>query len=175
MNDKLGNPVVVGAVIVWVVKDVHAAYFNVEDYNSFVAIQSEAALRHVTSSFPYENFKEDNQEVCLLSGSDEVNAMLKSVLNSRMEIAGIEVIEGRISHLAYSNEIAAAMLQRQQATAIIAAKKKIVEGAVGMVELALNELNNRGLRFSEEHKSAMVSNLLVVLCSDKAVTPTIGL
>lgn len=177
VNDKLGNPIMIGAVVVWRVKDTYKAAFDVNDYFEFVQIQSEAALRRMAGHYPYDEFHDEGEEgeISLRSGGKEVNDELEQALDRRLEIAGIEVLEARISHLAYANEIAGAMLQRQQATAIVAARRKIVEGAVGMVEMALDELNKKDIvHLDEEKKAAMVSNLMVVLCSDKAANPIVN-
>ncbi|MCU0446125.1 MAG: SPFH domain-containing protein [Microscillaceae bacterium] len=177
VNDKLGNPIMIGAILVWQVKDAYKASFEVDNYENFVRIQSEAAIRNLAGAYPYDNF-EDNQaeaEVTLRSGLKEVNHALEEELRERLEIAGIAVIEARISYLAYAPEIANAMLRRQQATAIVSARQKIVEGAVGMVEMALSELSKKEIiHLDEERKAAMVSNLMVVLCSDKDATPIVN-
>jgi regulator of protease activity HflC (stomatin/prohibitin superfamily) len=177
VNDKLGNPIMIGAVVVWRVKDTYKSAFDVNDYLEFVGIQSEAALRNLAGHYPYDEFQDDDQEaeISLRGGGDEVNNKLEEALDHSLGIAGIEVLEARISHLAYANEIAGVMLQRQQATAIVAARRKIVEGAVGMVEMALEELSRKDIvHLDDEKKAAMVSNLMVVLCSDKAVTPVVN-
>lgn len=175
VNDKIGNPIEIGAVIVWNVEDTAKAVFEVNNYEQYVNIQSEAAVRHLAGSCPYDNFEDSAAEVTLRSGTDKVNEMLEAELNERLKAAGIRVTEARISHLAYAPEIAGAMLKRQQATAIISARKLIVEGAVSMVETALVRLTESNLvTFDEERKAAMVSNLLVVLCGDKDVTPVIN-
>lgn len=176
VNDLLGNPIMIGAVVVWRVRDTYKAAFEVNDYREFVGIQSEAALRKMAGTYPYDDFEdEDHGEFTLREGGAEVNEKLEEALAKRLDIAGIEVLEARISHLAYAQEIAGAMLQRQQATAIVAARKKIVEGAVGMVEMALEELKkNNIIELDEEKKAAMVSNLMVVLCSDKNATPVVN-
>lgn len=177
VNDKLGNPIMIGAVVVWRVKDTYKSAFDVNDYLEFVGIQSEAALRRMAGHYPYDEFHDEGEEVelSLRSGGAEVNNELEQALDRRLAIAGIEVLEARISHLAYANEIAGAMLQRQQATAIVAARRKIVEGAVGMVEMALEELSRKNIvHLDDEKKAAMVSNLMVVLCSDKSATPVVN-
>lgn len=177
VNDKLGNPIMIGAVVVWRVKDTYKAAFDVNDYLEFVQIQSEAALRRMAGHYPYDEFHDEGEEgeTSLRSGGKEVNDELEQALDRRLAIAGIEVLEARISHLAYANEIAGAMLQRQQATAIVAARRKIVEGAVGMVEMALEELSQKEIvHLDDEKKAAMVSNLMVVLCSDKAAAPVVN-
>ncbi len=177
VNDKLGNPIMIGAVVVWRVKDTYKSAFDVNDYLEFVGIQSEAALRRMAGHYPYDEFHDEGEEVelSLRSGGAEVNNELEQALDRRLAIAGIEVLEARISHLAYANEIAGAMLQRQQATAIVAARRKIVEGAVGMVEMALDELSKKDIvHLDDEKKAAMVSNLMVVLCSDKSASPVVN-
>ena len=175
VNDKIGNPVEIAAVIVWQVEDTAKATFEVDDYNKYVTIQSEAAVRHLAGICPYDNFEEETAEVTLRGGTDKVNQLLEQELNERLAPAGIKVIEARISHLAYAQEIAGAMLRRQQATAVVAARRQIVEGAVGMVEMALAKLSEREIvHLDEERKAAMVSNLLVVLCGDKEVNPIVN-
>jgi regulator of protease activity HflC (stomatin/prohibitin superfamily) len=175
VNDKIGNPVEIAAVIVWQVEDTAKAVFQVDDYNKYVTIQSEAAVRHLAGVCPYDNFEEENAEVTLRGGTEKVNELLEKELNERLSPAGIKVIEARISHLAYAQEIAGAMLRRQQATAIVSARRQIVEGAVGMVEMALAKLSEREIvQLDEERKAAMVSNLLVVLCGDKEVNPIVN-
>lgn len=175
VNDKIGNPVMIGIVLVWKVRDTFKAAFEVDDYIHYVEIQSEAAIRKLAGHYPYDNFDDAEAEISLRAGGEEVNHQLEAELSERLERAGIEVIEARISYLAYSSEIAGAMLRRQQATAIIAARKKIVEGAVSMVEMALEQLSEKNLvDFDDEKKAAMVSNLMVVLCSDKDASPVIN-
>ncbi len=175
VNDKMGNPIEIAAVIVWQVNETSKALFEVNDYNMYVNIQSEAAIRHLASSFPYDNLESNDDEITLRGAPDTVHEMLVVELNERLATAGINVLEARISHLAYAQEIAHAMLQRQQATAIVAARKKIVEGAVGMVEMALKKLSeNKIVELDEERKAAMVSNLLVVLCGDRSANPVIN-
>jgi len=179
VNDNIGNPIKIGAVVVWKVKETYKAAFEVDDYQSFVNIQSEAAIRKLAGAYPYDDLEDEHtgesNHLTLRSGGVEIDEKLEDALTRRLQIAGIEVIEARISYLAYSEEIASAMLQRQQATAIIAARKKIVEGAVGMVDDALIQLNERGIvDLDQDKKAAMVSNLLVVLCSDKAANPIIN-
>jgi regulator of protease activity HflC (stomatin/prohibitin superfamily) len=175
VNDKLGNPIMIGIVLVWRVSDAFKAAFEVNDYESFVKIQSEAAIRKLAGTYPYDNFDDAQEEISLRSGNNEVHEELMKELTERLAIAGIEVMEARISNLAYAQEIAGAMLQRQQATAIVAARTKIVEGAVGMVELALNSLSKKKIiELDDDKKAAMVSNLMVVLCSDKAANPVIN-
>jgi regulator of protease activity HflC (stomatin/prohibitin superfamily) len=175
VNDKLGNPIMIGIVLVWKVADTFKAAFEVNDYESFVKIQSEAAIRKLAGTYPYDNFDDAQEEVSLRSGNAEVHEELVIELTERLAIAGIEVLEARISNLAYAQEIAGAMLQRQQATAIVAARVKIVEGAVGMVDLALKSLSQKQIiELDDDKKAAMVSNLMVVLCSDKAANPVIN-
>jgi regulator of protease activity HflC (stomatin/prohibitin superfamily) len=173
VNELDGSPIEIAAIVVWEVSDSAEAVFNVDDYESFVQIQSEAAIRAMATSYPYDQH-EDGQ-ISLRSHPDEISERLKVEIQDRLAQAGINVIESRISHLAYSPEIAGAMLQRQQAGAIIAARKKIVEGAVGMVEDALAELARKDIvELDTERRATMVSNLLVVLCSDKATQPVVN-
>ncbi len=174
VNDKLGNPIMISVILVWKVENTYKAAFEVDNFENFVKVQSDAAVRKLAYSYPYDNF-EDTHEITLVSGVDEVNDALEQQLSDRLEIAGIHVIEARIGYLAYSNEIASAMLRRQQATAIVAARHKIVEGAVSMVEMALDDLSKKEIiDMDEEKKAAMVSNLMVVLCADKDVTPVVN-
>ena len=176
VNDKLGNPIIIGAILVWKVKDTYKAAFDVNDFNEFVFIQTDAAIRKLANAYPYDNFSEGvEEEISLRSGLEEINHELETEMAERLAIAGIEVIEARISHLAYAQEIAGAMLQRQQAVAIIAARRKIVEGAVGMVDMALEELSAKKIvELDDDKRAAMVSNLMVVLCSDKAASPVVN-
>ncbi|RFZ90921.1 SPFH domain-containing protein [Mucilaginibacter conchicola] len=176
VNDSAGNPIEIAAVIVWQIKDTAKAVFAVENYIQYVNIQSEAAVRHLANTFPYDHIDEDDTaSITLRGGAEQVSAMLETELNERLERAGIIVLEARISHLAYAPEIAHAMLQRQQAAAIISARKLIVEGAVGMVEMALQKMEEKNIiELDEERKAAMVSNLLVVLCGDKSVNPIVN-
>ncbi|HNX89429.1 MAG TPA: SPFH domain-containing protein [Bacteroidales bacterium] len=175
VNDKLGNPIMIGIVLVWKVEDTYKAAFAVDDYANFVQIQSESAVRKLAGHYAYDNFDDEQTEITLRSGGEEVNHVLEKELSERLQIAGIKVIEARIAHLAYSPEIAGAMLRRQQATAVVAARTKIVEGAVSMVKLALNKLaENQIVELDEERKATMVSNLMVVLCSDKDATPVVN-
>jgi len=172
VNDHAGNPVEIAAVVVWKVVDSAQAVFEVDDYENFVTIQSESALRHLASSYAYEA---EQQEISLRSSGDEVTELLRSEIQARLLQAGVAVIEARISHLAYAPEVASAMLQRQQARAVVMARQQIVEGAVGMVELALQRLSEKQVvELDEERKAAMVSNLLVVLCGDHQVTPVVN-
>jgi len=174
VNDKLGNPILISVILVWQVEETYKAAFEVNDYSHFVRVQSDAAVRKLANTFAYDNF-EDDSEITLRSGMEEVNTDLEAELSERLAIAGIKVMEARIGYLAYAEEIASAMLQRQQATAIVAARYKIVEGAVGMVESALEELNKKQIvDLDEDKKAAMVSNLMVVLCSDKSASPVVN-
>ena len=173
VNDHAGNPVDIAAVVVWKVVDSAEAVFEVEDYENFVSIQSEAAIRYLASSYPYEAVNEG--DISLRSSGSEITDLLRSEIQNRLHKAGVEVIEARISHLAYAPEIASAMLQRQQARAVVMARQQIVEGAVGMVETALQRLSEKDVvTLDEERKAAMVSNLLVVLCGDHQVQPVIN-
>lgn len=175
VNDKMGNPIEIGAVIVWKVGDTYKAAFDVERYLEYVKTQSEAAVRHLAVSFPYDNLEDENANITLRDGGDDVNHILEKELTERLAPAGIIVQEARISHLAYASEIAGAMLQRQQATAIVAARSKIVEGAVGMVDMALKKLSEENIvELDDERKAAMVSNLMVVLCGEKAAQPILN-
>ncbi len=173
VNDNRGNPIEIAAVLVWRVSNTAQAVFDVEDFSSYVAIQSESALRHMASAYPYDTTHEG--ELSLRGSMDEVSVALQRELQERVSKAGVVVDEARLSHLAYAAEIAGVMLQRQQAEAIIAARSRIVDGAVGMVEMALEKLEAHGtVHLDEERKAAMVSNLLVVLCGDKAVHPVVN-
>jgi regulator of protease activity HflC (stomatin/prohibitin superfamily) len=175
VNDKVGNPIMIGIVLVWKVENTFQAAFEVDDYVHFVDIQSESAIRKLAGHYPYDNFDDEEAEISLRSGGEEVNHVLEEELRERLAIAGIHVIEARISYLAYASEIAGAMLRRQQATAIVAARIKIVEGAVSMVEMALEQLSKKNIiELDEEKKATMVSNLMVVLCSDKDAAPVIN-
>ena len=175
VNDKLGNPIMIGLVLVWKVEETYRAAFGVDEYEHFVVVQSEAALRKLAGLYPYDNIEDDHAKITLRDGGEEVNQMLEGEIRERLEIAGIQVIEARINYIAYAQEIAQAMLKRQQATAIVAARFKIVEGAVSMVEMALSELSKREIvTLDEDKKATMVSNLLVVLCGDKEATPVVN-
>ncbi len=175
VNDKLGNPIEIAAVIVWQVEDTAKASFEVQDYIQYVNIQSEAAVRHLANLFAYDSFEDETAEITLKDGAEKVSALLEAELSERLSRAGVKVLEARLSHLAYATEIAGAMLQRQQATAVVSARKQIVEGAVGMVEMALARLSEKNIvELDEERKAAMVSNLLVVLCGDRNVSPVIN-
>ena len=173
VNDIRGNPIEIGAVVVWRVIDTAEAVFEVDSYENFVHVQSESALRSLASGYAYDSYTED--EKCLVGHTPDISEKLKSEIQDRLAKAGVEVLEARISHLAYAAEIAAAMLQRQQASAVVAARQRIVEGAVGMVETALDMLAARHVvELDEERRAAMVSNLLVVLCSDRHTQPVVN-
>lgn len=173
VNDKDGNPIEIAAVVVWKVVDSAEASFQVDDYENYVKVQSEAALRSMATAYPYDAHIEG--DLSLRANASEVSAHLKDQLHERLQVAGVETVDARISHLAYSPEIAASMLQRQQASAIISARKMIVEGAVGMVEMALERLSrNNVVQLDEERKATMVSNLLVVLCGERSVQPVVN-
>ena len=173
VNDRDGNPVEIAAVVVWRVVETAEATFEVDDYQNYVRVQSEAALRNAATNYPYDSH--EDHVVSLRGSTSAVAEHLKKEVQQRLEEAGVEVLEARFSHMAYAQEIAAAMLQRQQAGAIIAARKLIVEGAVGMVEMALEQLSHKGIvQLDEERKAAMVSNLLVVLCGDRAAQPIVN-
>lgn len=183
VNDKVGNPIMIGSVIVWRIKDTYKAMFDIDSsFNdvmrsceSFVLIQSDSALRQVAGMYAYDNNDHEKDTITLRSDGDDVSQKLEQELNNRLAIAGIEVIEARINYLAYAAEIASVMLRRQQADAIISAREKIVEGAVSMVQLALNKLaEDQIVELDEERKAAMVSNLLVVLCADEAAQPIVN-
>lgn len=187
VNDKSGNPVLIGMVLVWKIKDTYRAVFDIDTQNTvtggfntgalerFVRIQSDAALREVTGRFAYDDTGNDSGELTLRSGGEEINDLLEKKLNERLALAGMEVVEARINYLAYAPEIAAVMLKRQQASAIINAREKIVEGAVSMVKMALERLEADGVvRLDDDRKAAMVSNLLVVLCADEPAQPVIN-
>jgi regulator of protease activity HflC (stomatin/prohibitin superfamily) len=175
VNDKLGNPIQISVILVWRVENTFKAAFEVNDHENFVRVQSDAAVRKLAGTYPYDNFDDEQAEITLRSGLTDVNHALEKELSERLNIAGIRVIEARIGYLAYAPEIASAMLRRQQATAIVAARQKIVEGAVGMVEMALEELSRKEvIQLDEERKAAMVSNLMVVLCADKDASPVIN-
>ncbi len=174
VNDKVGNPIQIGVILVWQVRDTFKAAFEVDNYENFVRIQSDSAVRKLAGTYPYDNFDTD-EEITLRSGQDEVNHALEENLKNRLDIAGIHVIEARIGYLAYASEIAGAMLRRQQATAVVAARFKIVEGAVSMVKMAIDHLAKEGvIELDDERKAAMVSNLMVVLCGDKDATPVVN-
>lgn len=201
VNDKIGNPVLIGLVLVWKVKDTYKAMFEIDSqtiantstangkevtvgstvgsrmnaFENFVRIQSDAALRQVAGQYAYDNNESESDELTLRSGGEEINDQLEQKLNERLDMAGIEILEARINYLAYAPEIAAVMLRRQQASAIISAREKIVEGAVSMVKMALDKLSDEEIvELDEERKAAMVSNLLVVLCADEAAQPVVN-
>ena len=175
VNDKMGNPIEIGAVIVWKVGDTYKAVYDVANYKEYVKTQSEAAVRHLANSFAYDNLEDEHAGITLREGGEKVNDILEKELLDRLVPAGITISEARISHLAYAQEIAGAMLQRQQATAIVAARTKIVEGAVGMVEMALEMLSRKQIvELDEEKKAAMVSNLMVVLCGERGAQPVLN-
>jgi regulator of protease activity HflC (stomatin/prohibitin superfamily) len=174
VNDVEGNPIEIAAVVVFRVVDSAKALFDVDNYETFVEIQSETALRHIASSYPYDTFEDINAS-SLRGNADEVAAELARELQQRLQVAGVEVLEARLTHLAYATEIAGAMLQRQQAAAIIAARQKIVEGAVGMVQMAVNKLKEDGvIDLDEERKAAMVNNLMVAIVSEREAHPVIN-
>jgi regulator of protease activity HflC (stomatin/prohibitin superfamily) len=175
VNDKIGNPIKIGLVLVWRVQETYKAVFDVDDFQHFVLVQSDAALRKLAGLYPYDNFEDHDAVIALRSGGEEVNNELEKEIRERLHICGIEVIEARINYIAYAEEIANAMLRRQQATAVVAARFKIVEGAVSMVEMALEQLSSKKIvELDEEKKAAMVSNLMVVLCGDKDATPIVN-
>jgi regulator of protease activity HflC (stomatin/prohibitin superfamily) len=175
VNDKIGNPIKIGLVLVWRVSETYKAVFDVDDFQHFVLVQSDAALRKLAGLYPYDNFEDHDAVIALRSGGEEVNSELEREIRERLEIAGIEVIEARINYIAYAEEIANAMLRRQQASAVVSARFKIVEGAVSMVEMALEQLSVKNIvELDEEKKAAMVSNLMVVLCGDKDATPVVN-
>jgi len=175
VNDKIGNPIKIGFVLVWKVSDTYKAAFDVDDFQHFVLVQSDAALRKLAGLYPYDNLEDHEAVITLRSGGEEVNNELEREIRERLDIAGIEVIEARINYIAYSEEIANAMLRRQQATAVVSARFKIVEGAVSMVQMALEQLSEKNIvDLDEEKKASMVSNLMVVLCSDKDATPVVN-
>ncbi|WP_138756046.1 SPFH domain-containing protein [Paenibacillus sinopodophylli] len=173
VNDAEGNPVEIGAVVVFKVMDTARASFDVDNYERFVEIQSETAVRHIAAQYPYDVFSDD-AAVSLRGNADEVAAELNRELQIRLSAAGVKVIETRLTHLAYAQEIASAMLQRQQAIAIVSARSKIVEGAVGMVDMALRQLEENGIKLDDERRAAMVNNLMVAIVSDRAATPVIN-
>jgi regulator of protease activity HflC (stomatin/prohibitin superfamily) len=175
VNDMVGNPILISVILVWRVQETYRAAFEVDDYAQFVKVQTDAAVRKLAGSYPYDNFDDHQTEITLRSGVNEVNDAMEKELEERLNMAGIHVMEARIGYLAYAPEIAQAMLRRQQATAIVAARFKIVEGAVGMVESALEKLSSKGIiDMDEEKKATMVSNLMVVLCGDRDAQPVIN-
>lgn len=174
INDQLGNPIIIGIVVIWRVVNTARAVFNVDNYKEFLSIQCDSALRNIVRLYPYDNPNKDNEE-SLRGSSLEVAEKLRDEIQTKVDVAGLEIIEARITHLSYSEEIAAVMLQRQQASAIVDARNMIVEGAVGMVEMALNKLNENDIvQLDEERKAAMVSNLLVVLCGNRDAQPVVN-
>jgi len=175
VNDKMGNPILISVILVWKVQDTFKATFEVDSYEKFIKIQTDSAVRKLAGSFPYDHFEDEKATVTLSTNFDDVNIALEREVTERLQIAGIEVIESRIGYLAYAPEIAHSMLRRQQASAVVAARHKIVEGAVGMVESALQLLADKKIiEFDEDRKAAMVSNLMVVLCGDSETKPVIN-
>lgn len=177
VNDKLGNPIMISTILVWRVQNTYKAAFDVDNYENFVRVQTDAAVRKLASMYPYDNFADEgvDEDITLRSSVNEVSTALEKEIDERLSIAGIEVLEARIGYLAYAQEIANAMLKRQQATAIVAARHKIVEGAVSMVEMAIEQLSKKEVvHLDEERKAAMVSNLMVVLCGDKDASPVLN-
>ena len=175
VNDKMGNPIMISVILVWKVKNTFKATFEVDNYENFIRIQTDSAVRKLAGSFPYDHFEDEKATVTLSTNFDDVNKALEREVTERLEIAGIEVVESRIGYLAYAPEIAHSMLRRQQASAVVAARHKIVEGAVGMVESALKLLADKEIiEFDEDRKAAMVSNLMVVLCGDSETKPVIN-
>ncbi|WP_109301228.1 SPFH domain-containing protein [Aquimarina sp. AU474] len=175
VNDKIGNPIMINVILVWKVADTYKSAFDVDNYEEFVKVQTDAAVRKLAGSYPYDNFDDEQAKFTLRSGMDEVNEALENEITERLSIAGIKVMEARIGYLAYAPEIASSMLKRQQAVAIVAARKKIVEGAVGMVEDALHKLSTDNIiDFDDDKKASMVSNLMVVLCGDKEAVPIVN-
>ncbi|MFK7832386.1 MAG: SPFH domain-containing protein [Winogradskyella sp.] len=177
VNDKLGNPIMISTILVWRVQNTYKAAFDVDNYENFVRVQTDAAVRKLASMYPYDNFADEGvaEDITLRSSVNEVSNALEKEIDERLSIAGIEVLEARIGYLAYAQEIANAMLKRQQATAIVAARHKIVEGAVSMVEMAIEQLSKKNVvDLDEERKAAMVSNLMVVLCGDKDASPVLN-
>jgi len=173
VNDAEGNPIEIGAVIVFKVTDTAKASFDVDEYETFVEIQSETAIRHIAANYPYDIFDDPNV-VTLRGNADEVASEMTKELQNRLEVAGVQVLETRLTHLAYAPEIASAMLQRQQAIAIVASRQKVVEGAVGMVDMALRQLEANGVELDTERRAAMVNNLMVAIVSDRSATPVIN-
>jgi regulator of protease activity HflC (stomatin/prohibitin superfamily) len=176
VNDKLGNPIEIAAVVVWQVDETFKAAFEVDNYEQYVVIQSEAAVRHLAQSYPYDSFEDAGHEgMTLRASTDQMSKFLEAELQERLSRAGVKIMEARLSHLAYAPEIAEAMLRRQQASAVVAARTQIVNGAVSMVEMALAQLSEKHLvELDEERRAAMISNLLVVLCSESAASPVIN-
>ncbi|REK53747.1 MAG: hypothetical protein C6W55_13230 [Thermobacillus sp.] len=173
VNDAEGNPIEIGAVVVFRVVDTAKASFDVDNYEEFVEIQSETAIRHIATQYAYDSFSEE-AAVSLRSNTDEIAEQLLRELQARLDVAGVQILETRLSHLAYAPEIASAMLQRQQAMAIVASRQKVVEGAVGMVEMALRKLIENGIELDDERRAAMVNNLMVAIVSDRSATPVIN-
>lgn len=175
VNDKMGNPILISVILVWKVNDTFKSTFEVDNYEAFVRIQTDSAVRKLAGSFPYDHFEDERATITLSTNFDDVNIALEHEVTQRLEIAGIEVIESRIGYLAYAPEIAHSMLRRQQASAVVAARHKIVEGAVGMVESALKLLADKEvIEFDDDKKATMVSNLMVVLCGDSETKPVIN-
>lgn len=175
VNDKLGNPILISVILVWRIKDTFKVSFEVNNYEQFVKVQTDSAVRKLAGSFPYDHFEDERATITLSTNFDDINNALEKEINERLEIAGIEVVEARIGYLAYAPEIAHSMLRRQQASAVVAARHKIVEGAVGMVESALKLLSEKEIiNLDEERKAAMVSNLMVVLCGDRETQPIVN-
>lgn len=175
VNDKMGNPILISVILVWKVEDTYKATFDVDNYQNFIKVQTDSAVRKLAGSFPYDHFEDERATVTLSTNFDDVNSALEKEITERLVLAGIEVIEARIGYLAYAPEIAHSMLRRQQASAVVAARHKIVEGAVGMVESALKLLSEKEIiEFDEDKKAAMVSNLMVVLCGDSETKPVIN-
>jgi len=175
VNDKMGNPILISVILVWRVRDTFKATFEVDSYENFIRIQTDSAVRKLAGSFPYDHFEDERATVTLSTNFDDVNIALEGEVSERLDIAGIEVIESRIAYLAYAPEIAHSMLRRQQASAVVAARHKIVEGAVGMVESALKLLADKHIiEFDDDRKATMVSNLMVVLCGDSETKPVIN-
>ncbi len=175
VNDKLGNPILISVILVWKVKNTFKSSFEVDNYENFIRVQTDSAVRKLAGSFPYDHFEDERATITLSTNFDDVNRALEHEITERMEIAGIDVIEARIAYLAYAPEIAHSMLRRQQASAIVAARHKIVEGAVGMVESALTLLSEKQIiELDEDKKAAMVSNLMVVLCGDRETQPVVN-
>jgi len=177
VNDKLGNPIMISTILVWKVEDTYKAAFDVDNFENFVRVQTDAAVRKLASMYPYDNFADEGhqEDITLRSSVNEVSDALEKEIEERLSIAGIQVLEARIGYLAYAQEIANAMLKRQQATAIVAARHKIVQGAVSMVEMALEELGKKQIvELDEDRKAAMVSNLMVILCGDKEASPVLN-
>ncbi|HSH66054.1 MAG TPA: SPFH domain-containing protein [Bacteroidia bacterium] len=175
VNDKMGNPILISVILVWKVNDTYKTAFEVSDYKDFIQIQTDSAVRKLAGSFPYDHFEDERATITLSTNFDDVNKALEHEISERLNIAGIEVIESRIAYLAYAPEIAHSMLRRQQASAIVAARHKIVEGAVGMVESALNLLTDKKIiELDDDKRAVMVSNLMVVLCGDSETKPVIN-